>query len=54
MAQKVTRTKMGRPSRYKREYAKMAKQVAKLGATDAEWLTSAESDSWLCMSYGHR
>jgi hypothetical protein len=36
MTHEVTKAKMGRPSRYRPEYAKMAKHVAKLGATDAD------------------
>ena len=37
MANEVTtKAKMGRPSSYRLEFAKMAKYMAKLGATDAD------------------
>jgi hypothetical protein len=35
-APEAARARTGRPSSYKPEYVKMAKQAAKLGATDAD------------------
>jgi hypothetical protein len=41
-APEAARARTGRPSSYKPEYVKMAKHVAKLGATDADLLSSSE------------
>jgi hypothetical protein len=48
---RVARARVGRPSSYKPEYAKMAKHVAKLGATDADLarifgVSDATIDNW--------
>ena len=47
----VARTRVGRPSSYKPEYAKMARHLCKLGATDADLADAFEVsvvtiDSW--------
>jgi hypothetical protein len=47
----TARTRTGRPSSYRPEYASMAKQAAKLGATDAQLprvfgVSDATIDNW--------
>ena len=42
MAHKVTKARMGRPSSYKPEFAKMARHLCKLGATDADLAVAFE------------
>jgi transposase-like protein len=47
----VARARLGRPSSYKPEYVNMAKQAAKLGATDADLarifgVSDATIDNW--------
>jgi hypothetical protein len=42
MAHEVTKAKMGRPSSYKPEFAKMARHLCKLGATDADLAAAFE------------
>jgi hypothetical protein len=42
MGSKLTKSKMGRPSRYKTEFARATRQLCKLGATDADLAAAFE------------